>query len=69
MTSEASVTSEEKHKAKHPRTKPKKHPDELPQSPEDRKLSVQQASTTMETIFYDADAALDLKGNLRYHPG
>ena len=43
------VTSEEKHQVKHPEAKPKKLPSELPQSPEDKKLSVQQASTTVGT--------------------
>lgn len=57
------VTSEEKHQVKHPEAKPKKRPSELPQSPEDKKLSVQQASTTVGTMSCNRDAVLE--GNLR----
>ena len=57
------VTSEEKRQAKHPGTKPKKRPSELPQSPEDKKSSVQQASTTVGTMSCNHDAVLE--GNLR----
>lgn len=58
------VTSEEKHQAKHPGAKPKKRPSELPQfSPEDKKSSVQQASTTVGTMSCNRDAVLE--GNLR----
>ena len=57
------VTSEEKHQAKDPGAKPKKRPSELPQSPEDKKSSVQQASTTVGTMSCNRDAVLE--GNLR----
>ena len=57
------VTSEEKHQAKHPGAKPKKRPSELPQSPEDNKSSVQEASTTVGTMSFNHDAVLE--GNLR----
>ena len=57
------VTSEEKLQAKHPGATPKKRPSELPQSPEDKKLSVQQASTTVGTMSCNRDAVLE--GNLR----
>ena len=52
-------TSEEKHQAKHPGATPKKRPSELPQSHEDKKLSVQEAST----MSCNRDAVLE--GNLR----
>ncbi|XP_073249436.1 uncharacterized protein [Porites lutea] len=57
------VTSEEKHQAKHPGAKPKKRPSELPESPEDKKSSVQQASTTVGTMSCNCDVVLE--GNLR----
>ena len=57
------VTSEEKHQAKHPGAKPKKRPSELPQSPEDKKSTVQQTSTTVGTMSGNHDAVLE--GNLR----
>ena len=57
------VASEEKHQAKHPGAKPKKHPSELPESPEDKKSSVQQASTTVGTMSCNRDVVLE--GNLR----
>ena len=57
------VTTEEKHQAKHPGATPKKHPSELPQSREDKKLSVQEASTTVGTMSCNRDAVLE--GNLR----
>ena len=57
------VTSEEKHQAKHPGAKPKKRPSELPQSPEDNKSRVQQASTTVGTMSCNHGAVLE--GKLR----
>ena len=58
------ATSEEKHQAKHPGAKPKKHPSELPESPEEKKSSVQQASTTtVGTMSCNRDVVLE--GNLR----
>lgn len=63
VTCGAVTSAEEKHQAKHPGAKPKKRPSELPQSPEDNKSSVQEASTTVGTMSCNHDAVLE--GNLR----
>ena len=54
----------EKHHSKHPGAKLKKHPSELPESFDDKILSVQQGSPA-ETLFSNLDTVLDLKGSER----